>query len=92
MIKLQFRERFDSEYRELIANQPDIKDTILERIKWFRINPKDSRLDNHPLTRTLDGKWAFSITEDIRIVYEWIGNTTIRLLRIGSHTRVYLRR
>lgn len=89
MIKLQFRGRFDSEYRELITTQPDIKETVLKRINWFRKNPDDTRLDNHSLTGRLEGKWAFSVTQDIRIVYEWIGKTAVRFLRIGSHDLVY---
>jgi mRNA-degrading endonuclease YafQ of YafQ-DinJ toxin-antitoxin module len=47
------------------------------------------RLSNHALTKSMKGKWAFSITDDIRIIYEKIGPQTIRFLAIGKHTEVY---
>ena len=37
-------------------------------------------------------KWAFSITDDIRIVYEWLNKNTVRFLAIGGHNRVYKRK
>jgi len=37
----------------------------------------------------MKGKWAFSVTDDIRIVYEWLGKTTVRFLAIGRHSKVY---
>ncbi|OGG27543.1 hypothetical protein A3A64_02805 [Candidatus Gottesmanbacteria bacterium RIFCSPLOWO2_01_FULL_48_11] len=61
----------------------------MERIRWFRKNPDDTRLRNHALHKKLAGKWAFSITGDIRIVYEWVGMSTVRLLAIGGHKMVY---
>ena len=62
-----------------------------KRIRWFKKNPHDTRLDNHLLTKKMIGKWAFSITDDIRIVYEWTNQTTVRFLAIGSHNKVYPR-
>jgi mRNA-degrading endonuclease YafQ of YafQ-DinJ toxin-antitoxin module len=55
-------------------------------------NPDDTRLDRHPLTKKMGGKWAFSITDDIRIVYEWLGKNTVRFLAIGKHRKVYFRK
>lgn len=37
----------------------------------------------------MEGKCAFSITEDIRIIYVWLGDNTARFLDIGSHDTVY---
>jgi len=37
----------------------------------------------------MKGKFAFSITDDIRIVYEWLGKSTVRFLAIGEHEKVY---
>ena len=60
-----------------------------EKVILFKKNPDDTRLDNHPLKRAMKGKWAFSITDDIRIIYEKIGPQTVRFLAIGKHTEVY---
>lgn len=68
---------------------PDSIDVIRKKVKLFRHNPDDTRLDNHDLHGTMVDKWAFSITDDIRIVYEWIGTNMVRFLAIGPHATVY---
>jgi len=35
------------------------------------------------------GKFSFSITGDVRIVYEWLGRNEVRFLAIGGHRKVY---
>ncbi len=65
---------------------------ILQREKLFMNKPNDSRLDNHALRKRMKGKFAFSITGDMRIIYEWLGKNTVRLLAIGGHKKVYSRR
>lgn len=77
---------------ELTSQDESLEQIIAERIKWFQGNPQDTRLDNHPLTKRLKSKWAFSITDDLRIVYEWVGKTTVRFLAIGGHKKVYKRK
>jgi mRNA-degrading endonuclease YafQ of YafQ-DinJ toxin-antitoxin module len=37
----------------------------------------------------MKGKWAFSITDDIRIIYEWKDKNVVRFLAIGTHPEVY---
>lgn len=77
---------------ELISQDNSLEQVVVERIKWFQRNPQDTRLDNHLLTKKMAGKWAFSITDDIRIVYEWLTKTTVRFLAIGGHKKVYGRK
>lgn len=89
MIKIINTGDFDQMYRELIDKEPLLSDEISQIVSWFRKNPKDTRLDNHLLTKRMEERWAFSITEDTRIVYEWLGKTTVRFLAIGKHKKVY---
>jgi addiction module RelE/StbE family toxin len=89
MIRIKIGKKFDNQYLTLVNKNPELKEIALEKIKLFRSNHQDTRLRNHSLTKRLEGKWAFSITSDIRIVYEWTGQTTIRLLGIGLHRDVY---
>lgn len=92
MIKIRRRRDFSEMLNELTSQDESLEQVIGERIKWFQGNPQDTRLDNHPLIKKMAGKWAFSITDDIRIVYEWLGKTTVRFLAIGGHKRVYKRK
>lgn len=92
MISVKFQGIYYETLSELLEEQSDLSSEIDRRIKWFQKNPNDTRLDNHQLTERMYGKWAFSITGDIRIIYEWIGKNTVRLLAIGKHSQVYSQR
>jgi len=58
-------------------------------VKLFQKNPQDTRLGTHPLKRKMTGRYSFSVTDDIRIIFEWIGPLDVRFLAIGPHHRVY---
>lgn len=89
MLKIIIAGQYEKMEQELFLETPDLEFETSERIKWFRKNPQDIRLNNHALTKKMAGKWAFSITGDIRIVYEWLTKTTVRFLAIGKHRKVY---
>ncbi len=76
-------------YQTFIGKHADLKQTVIERVKFFRNNPNDTRLRTHALRKRLKGTFSFSITNDIRIVFEWVGKTKVRFLAIGSHKNVY---
>lgn len=92
MLRVNRTGEYEQMEQELLLENPELEIEVLERIKWFSKNPQDTRLDNHALTKPMEGKWAFSITEDIRIAYEWLGKTTVRFLAIGGHKRAYRRK
>ncbi len=76
-------------YRNLVLCSPHIEELVIRKTNWFRKNPNDSRLRNHRLTKRMNGRHAFSITDDIRIVYKWVGKKSVRFLSIGTHKEVY---
>lgn len=89
MVKIRLSGKFEVSYKELLLLSPELKDVIWKRVNLFRNNPLDTRLYNHKLKGKLRGKWAFSVTEDIRIVYEWKDKKVVRFLAIGGHKQVY---
>ena len=91
MVRVLYTGKYQRNLKELVEESPDINKEIDKRIKWFQKNPEDTRLDNYPLRKSMEGKWAFSAKEDIRIVYEWLSKTRVRFLAIGSHHKVYSR-
>ncbi len=92
MLKVNRTGKYEKMEQELLLENPELEFEVLTRIKWFCQNPNDTRLDNHPLTKRMTEKWAFSITDDVRIVYEWLGKTIVRFLAIGGHKKVYIRK
>ena len=53
--------------------------------------PYDSSLKTHTLSGKLKGLWAFSITYNQRLVFEFADNTRkkVFLVYIGTHDEVY---
>lgn len=89
MIKIRFAGKFWQDYKELLSDSPNLETIFDSRIGLFRVNHNDTRLNNHALTKRLEGKWALNITDDVRVVYEWVGKRTARFLLIGGHKKVY---
>jgi mRNA interferase YafQ len=54
----------------------------------FAADPKDPLLRTHKLRRELKDYWAFSIDEDLRVVFRWEGDEAF-LVNLGSHDEVY---
>lgn len=91
MIKIEQTGKFNRLLDNVRFGNPELELEVNKKICWFQNNPDDTRLDNHALSKRMEGKWAFSITDDIRIVYEWLSKTTVRFLAIGGHKKVYKR-
>lgn len=89
MVKIDFTGRFNTMYSAVLEKNPELEEEVFKRVNWFRHRPDDERLDNHALRKRMKGKWAFSITDDIRIVYEWKTKNVARFLSIGGHEKVY---
>ncbi len=89
MVKIRVGKNFNQDYQNLLEEDKSLGIFVFERVKIFRNNPQDTRIKNHALTKRLKGKWAFSITSDIRVIYEWTGKNTVRFLAIGGHPQVY---
>lgn len=89
MIKVERTGKFNQLLDKIRFENLELELEVIKRIYWFRSNPDDTRLDNHALTKRMEGQWAFSITDDIRIVYEWLGKTTVRFLAVGGHKKAY---
>ncbi len=92
MVKVERLGKFNEQLRELSIASLELNKLAEKRILVFIKNPNDTRLNNHPLTKKMEGQWAFSITDDVSIVYEWLSTTTVRFREIGPHSKVYARK
>jgi len=89
MIRIKRTGNFIIALRALVKNTPSIMDEVDKSIQEFQNNPEDTRLLNHSLRKRMEGKYAFSVTHDIRIIYKWVGKSSVRFLDIGTHQQVY---
>jgi mRNA-degrading endonuclease YafQ of YafQ-DinJ toxin-antitoxin module len=57
-------------------------------LRRFAANPRDPLLHTHKLKGDLRDYWAFSVDDDLRVVFRWDGDEAF-LVNIGSHHEVY---
>lgn len=80
---------FDKHYKKRIKTNSKLHLKAKQRISLFTKNPNHYLLKNHQLTGTKKHYHAFSITGDIRVVYQLLNKNTALLTDIGSHNQVY---
>jgi len=59
------------------------------RMELFLSSPFAPQLRTHKLSGKLEGQWAFSVDEDCRVVFQFMGEEKVLLIDIGSHDEVY---
>lgn len=87
-IRIQYPEAFYRKMRKLIKRKPQIATLYRNAIILLSEYPPAMSLKVHKLTGDLKNKWAFSLTHDLRVVFEK-RNNEIWFLDIGSHDEVY---
>jgi mRNA-degrading endonuclease YafQ of YafQ-DinJ toxin-antitoxin module len=76
--------RYRSSYKKLDLQ---IQKNTDERIKLFRKDPFDPRLDTHRLHGKLKKQWSFSIDQRYRVLFEFLDKkrSEVVFLDIGTH-------
>ena len=86
-MQVRFHKNFTKQFKK---QNFKLRYKIIEVIDKFMKNPFDKSLENHRLKGKLKGMRAFSITRDIRIIFEERDNyMMVIMLDIGTHNRVY---
>ena len=88
MKPVRLTKKFDKSYKKNISHQGRSKTNYVDRVSRFKAGERGYPLNDHPLTGKLASKRAFSITGDIRVIYEETENEII-FLDIGTHNQVY---
>lgn len=57
-------------------------------LRRFAADPRDPLLRTHKLKGELDAYWAFSVDDDLRVLFRWVGDEVF-LVALGSHDEVY---
>jgi addiction module RelE/StbE family toxin len=86
---VRFSKRFLKHYKKRITQNRKLTHAFDQRYELFLQEAKGYPLNDHALTGNLSGKRAFSITPDIRVIYEET-ETQIIFLDVGTHNQVYL--
>ncbi len=85
---IKYSKRFFKNFKSRIASSKALNKKAQERITLFANNPHSPLLKDHSLKGNKTGLRSFSITGDIRIIYQ-LESETIYFLDIGTHNQVY---
>lgn len=77
---------FERQYKKLLKS---VQVAAEKQERIFRSDAFDTRLGTHKLKGKLRGLWAFSVTRDIRIVFEFLNGDEVLFHDIGPHSAVY---
>jgi len=88
MIKVSLTKIFRRRFRKRITDQY-LRQRFSQRLKLFTHNPHNRTLNDHQLGGKLSGFRAFSITDDIRVIYHQDSPNKVSLVDVGTHTQVY---
>ncbi len=88
MKRLELEKPFRKKSKKLLQKNPPLKEPFEDVLDKLSKDPFDPTLHTHPLTGELQGKYACSLTHDLRIVFK-LYDDIVHLLDIGSHDEVY---
>ena len=88
MKPVNFHRDFEKHYKQRVNSKPRLARQFAERYKLFLAGERGKPLDDHALSGGLQGRRAFSVTGDIRVVYIELEDQII-FLDIGTHNQVY---
>jgi mRNA-degrading endonuclease YafQ of YafQ-DinJ toxin-antitoxin module len=57
-------------------------------LRRFAVDPMDPLLRTHKLKGDLEAYWAFTVDEDLRVLFRWEGDEAF-LVNLGTHDQVY---
>lgn len=89
MIDASWDAGFKRAYCKRIVRQTHLKKLFWERMEVFLNDPFSPQLRTHKLSGKLKGSWAFSIDDNIRVVFEFIDKDKVLLVDFGTHDEVY---
>jgi addiction module RelE/StbE family toxin len=87
-MKVKYSKIFVKHFRKRVFSNYSLTSRFNDRLKLFFTDSKHPLLKDHPLKGKKIGLRAFSITGNIRVIYQ-IVNNTVYFFDIGTHNQVY---
>jgi addiction module RelE/StbE family toxin len=86
--KIEFTASFLKLSGKILKKNPSLEKSFKELLNSLTADPFTSSLKTHPLKGRLKGKYACSLTYNLRIIFS-LTDEYVTLIDIGSHDDVY---
>jgi mRNA interferase YafQ len=84
-VRIVASSRFMRRARKL---KPPRDELLRGAMRRFAADPRDPLLRTHKLKGDLAGYWAFSVDDDMRVLFRWDGDICF-VVALGTHDEVY---
>lgn len=88
MKRIEFSRQFEKMYKKRIVRNVKLRAQFKDRYRMFVAGERGYPLNDHALTGNLLGRRAWSVANDLRVIYRETEDAII-FLDIGSHSQVY---
>jgi addiction module RelE/StbE family toxin len=88
-VNIDLHPDFKKAYKKRVANLSSLARKTEERIALFKQNQSHPILKDHRLVGKLGQYRAFSVTGNIRVVYQRLSPDNVVFMDIGTHNQVY---
>jgi mRNA-degrading endonuclease YafQ of YafQ-DinJ toxin-antitoxin module len=68
--------------------RPPRNELLRAALRRFAADPRDPLLRTHKLKGDLADYWAFSVDDDLRVLFRWDGDRCF-LVSLGTHDEVF---
>ena len=87
-MRLELEKAFRKRAKKLLKKNPLLKEAYEEVLLKLSNDPFDPTLHTHSLSGRLKGKYACSLTYDLRMIF-MVSGDIVHLLYFGTHDEVY---
>ena len=87
-MQINYSKSFLKHYKERVANNPRLKSQFHKRLRIFKLDSSDTHLKDHVLTGSMSQFRAFSINNDLRVIYKVYADQIV-FFDVGTHEQVY---
>ncbi len=89
MIELILDEPFLRILKKWRKKHPELIDRFQQKLTLFTNEPFHPSLRTHSLSGNLSGYWSISINYDQRLIFQFLSDTKVLLIDLGTHDEVY---
>jgi len=80
---------FKRSFKKYLQKHPQKRDRIKQRIDEFLEDPYAPHLKTHKLSGILKGLSAFSVENDLRVIFKFESEDLVVMMDVGAHKDVY---